>query len=63
MVFAMTALSDTVTVQRYWNLVDLIIHHLELEGAWSGLVRLLGALLCIAVPYLLGSINPAILIS
>lgn len=63
MMFATTLLTDTVTVQRYWNLVDLIIHHLDLQGVWSGLVRLLGALLCIAIPYLLGSINPAILIS
>ena len=63
MLFAMTASAEPIVVQRYWNLVDLLIRWLDLTGTASALVHLCGALICIIVPYLLGSINPAILIS
>ena len=63
MLFAMTASAEPIVIQRYWNLVDLLIRWLDLEGTASALVHLCGALICIIVPYLLGSINPAILIS
>ena len=46
-----------------WNLVDwlsLRFSFAETERAW---LTFLGALLCIVIPYLLGSINPAVLIS
>ena len=63
MLFAMTASAEPIVVQRYWNLVDLLIRWLDLTGTASALMHLCGALICIIVPYLLGSINPAILIS
>ena len=46
-----------------FNLVDWISHRLQLNETGSALVLLAGALLCIVIPYLLGSINPAVLIS
>ena len=46
-----------------FNLVDWITLHFQLSETHSALVLLAGALLCIVIPYLLGSINPAVLIS
>lgn len=46
-----------------FNLVDWITLHFQLNDTHSALVLLAGALLCIVIPYLLGSINPAVLIS
>ncbi len=50
-------------IQKSWNLVDWIIVKSgvsELPSLW---INFAGALLCMILPYLLGSINPAILIS
>ncbi len=48
-----------------WNLVDWSILRLELNpgSVAYAATYLVGVLLCIVIPYLLGSINPAILIS
>ncbi len=48
-----------------WNLVYYLITRFQIaeDSAARPLLVFAGALLCIAVPYLLGSINPAILIS
>ena len=48
-----------------FNLLDWCINENALlpESAWWWISYIVGVLACIAVPYLLGSINPAILIS
>ena len=48
-----------------WNLVACLTVHHDLGGnsTLRGLLIFGAALLCIAVPYLLGSVNPAVLIS
>ena len=58
------ALSNTEVVTNYWNLADWGIKHFDLYNqTGAALLYLAGAVLCIVIPYLLGSINPAILIS
>ena len=61
-VFLSTA-GETPVVEKVWNLVDWVITKLGLSVEGSIAANILGAMLCIAVPYLLGSISPAILIS
>ena len=61
-VFLSTA-GETPVVEKVWNLVDWVITKLGLSVEGSIAANILGAILCIAVPYLLGSISPAILIS
>lgn len=62
-------LSQTVPVvedaayQFEWNLGMWLIERYSLQGFWLGLVTVVSVFLCIAIPYLLGSINPAILFS
>ena len=66
MIFMQAAAADTAVHEvRLFNLVDWLIMHFHLTENIPLYVTtyLVGALLCIAVPYLLGSINPAILIS
>lgn len=46
-----------------WNLVDWINKTYQLSESAYAWVIFAGAVLCIAIPYLLGSINPAVLIS
>lgn len=48
-------------VQRIWNLVEWL--SVKLGDSAAPWLALAGALLCIVIPYLLGSINPAVLIS
>ena len=48
---------------EYWYLVDWICSKYSLNETWCAVLLFAGALLCIVIPYLLGSINPAILIS
>ena len=60
----MLALFQNEVVTDYWNLVGWGIGRFELRGSTgAALLYLCGAILCIVIPYLLGSINPAILIS
>ena len=48
----------------YWNIVDWSIMRFDLGNSNSAaLLYLAGTFLCIVIPYLMGSINPAILIS
>jgi glycerol-3-phosphate acyltransferase PlsY len=61
-VFLSTA-GEPPVVEKVWNLVDWVIKKLGLSVEGSIAANILGAMLCIAVPYLLGSISPAILIS
>ena len=61
-VFLSTA-GETPVVEKVWNLVDWVITKLGLSVEGSIAANILGAMFCIAVPYLLGSISPAILIS
>lgn len=65
MILAQATAAEPVVKTVLFNLVDWSIVHF---GVSAGsplyyLIYVLGLLLCIAVPYLLGSINPAILIS
>ncbi len=46
-----------------WNLVMWLMKKLDAGDAVTGVLMISGVLLCIIVPYLLGSINPAILFS
>lgn len=55
--------TETVVTQEYWNLVYWLTGKYSLTGNSAALMLLGGALLCIVLPYLLGSINPAIMIS
>lgn len=60
----MLALFQNEVVTDYWNLVAWGINRFGLRGTnGAALLYLAGAILCIVIPYLLGSINPAILIS
>lgn len=61
MLFGLTA-TETV-VYDYWNVVYWLSDKLSLQGDARAPLFLVGALLCIVIPYLMGSINPAILIS
>ncbi|MBQ9760945.1 MAG: glycerol-3-phosphate 1-O-acyltransferase PlsY [Clostridia bacterium] len=46
-----------------WNLVDYLTQHFKLTENGASWLTVAGALVCIVIPYLLGSINPAVLIS
>lgn len=63
MVRLLTA-ADPALPEKFWNLVDWlsVTYFSESLGA-VGALNILGALLCMIVPYLLGSVNPAILLS
>ncbi len=52
-----------VVIKEYWNLVMWMSNKLALENNPRAFLYLGGAILCISLPYLMGSINPAILIS
>ena len=62
MVSALAAMPP-IEIPDYWNLADWYSQKLSADGAHYPILFLIGALLCVAIPYLLGSINPAILIS
>lgn len=59
----LTAAQEAPAITKVWNLVDWVIQSLGLSVNASIAANIVGALLCILVPYLLGSISPAILIS
>jgi glycerol-3-phosphate acyltransferase PlsY len=54
---------EPIVLTKLWNLCDWLIRQHQLTGDSAAILCLVAALLCVAVPYLLGSINPAILIS
>ncbi len=59
----LTAAGETPVIEKVWNLVDWVITSFELSIGASIAANIIGAALCIAIPYLLGSISPAILVS
>lgn len=59
----LTAASDAPVIEKVWNLVDWIVVQFDLPINAVAVASILGAALCMAVSYLLGSISPAILIS
>lgn len=65
MIFAQAAAAEPAVKTVLFNLVDWSIVHFEVSAGSPlyYLIYVLGLLGCIVIPYLLGSINPAILIS
>ena len=59
----LTVAEETPILQKVWNMVDWMITTFDFSVGASIAVNIVGALLCIVVPYLLGSISPVILIS
>ena len=59
----LTVAEETPVIQKVWNLVDWVITNFNLSINGSIVANIVGALFCIAVPYLLGSISPAIILS
>ena len=57
------AAESTEPTTRLWNLCDWLIARLSLDENAAAILCLVAAIACIAIPYLLGSINPAIMIS
>lgn len=58
----LTAAGEAPVITKFWNLVDWFITNFELSVGGSIAANIVGAILCIAIPYLMGSISPAILI-
>lgn len=64
--FLLTAAESTEPIEpikRLWNLCDWLIVRYALPEQTAAILTLVAGLLCILLPYLIGSINPAILIS
>ncbi len=59
---SMTAVESALNTD-YWNIVYWLTGKYSLTGNAAAFLLLGGAFLCIILPYLIGSINPAILIS
>lgn len=59
----LTAAQEVPVIEKVRNLVDWMITHFDLSVNAAIAANIAGAFLCILVPYLLGSISPAILIS
>ncbi len=57
------AAAEMPALQYEWNLVMWLLRELDPGTAGTAAIILGGTLLCIVIPYLLGSINPAILFS
>ena len=62
MVLGFTA-AEAPIITYYWNITYWLADKLGLQGGALGALLVVAALLCIVLPYLMGSINPAILIS
>ncbi len=59
----LTATAETPVVERIWNLVEWLILSFKLSVNQSIVVNIAGAVFCMILAYLLGSICPAVLIS
>ena len=59
----LTAAQEVPVIQKFENIVDWVITHFDFSVNAAIAANIVGAFLCIVVPYLLGSISPAILIS
>ncbi len=57
------ALATTVQIKDYWNLQHWVTERFSMNESAVAITTLVAALLSIIVPYLIGSINPAILLS
>ena len=55
--------AESSQIPKLWNLCDWLIRQYQLSETNASILTLVAGILCIALPYLLGSINPAILIS
>ena len=62
MVFSLAAQGENVVV-RFWSLAEQILEAVGRNDTSVAVVHIAGALLSILLAYLLGSINPAVLIS
>ena len=62
MIVALTQASEEVVV-RFWSLAEQILEAIGRNDTTVAIVHITGALLSMILAYLLGSINPAILIS
>ncbi len=64
LMFAAAFAAEPVLKKTNWNLYSWILKEFELANTQSALyLMLLGVILCIILPYLVGSINPAIIFS
>lgn len=62
--YALAAAADVTVKEINWNLHSFFVEKFNLGGSMSELYLMLGGvLLCMIIPYLLGSINPAIIFS
>ncbi len=60
----MLAATESVSIEKTWNLVDWLVTTFCSDSALiGGVINIFGALLCMVVPYLLGSLLPAVWIS
>ena len=59
----LTAAQDVPVIEKVWNLIDWMIVECNLPVGAIAAASVLGAALCMVIPYLFGSISPAILIS
>ena len=59
----LTVAGEVPVIEKVWNLVDWAITKFGLSVNASIAANIVGALFCMVIPYLLGSISPAILIS
>lgn len=59
----LAAAQEVPVIEEIWNLVDWIIVEPNFPVGAVAVASIVGALLCMIIPYLLGSISPAILIS
>ena len=63
MVFAAAAAENDL-IRSNWNIYSWLLDFYKLEGTVSALwMLLLGVVMCMIIPYLIGSINPAIIVS
>ena len=62
MVFSLAAQGENVVV-RFWSLAEQILEAVGRNDTSVAIVHIAGAMLSILLAYLLGSINPAVLIS
>lgn len=59
----LTVAEETPVIQKVWNVVDWTIKQFDFSMGAAIAANIVGAFLCILIPYLLGSISPAIFIS
>ncbi len=64
LMFAAASAAEPVVKRTNWNIYSWLLEKFELGGTQSSLYLMLaGVILCMIIPYLIGSINPAIIFS